>query len=160
MNHIGFFFARTCPLDKKTSNAAQEIAKATIAFQRECTGVVPASVTVLLGEKTLVVTLHDALSPAEKLLARSAAGAARVEEYHRQLFRNSATALHKELQRILGVEVHESSMEIEPGTGRVVEVLPSGNLVQVFRLAQAVEPLSWSTPGVSGSSTSDDRLEQ
>jgi len=133
-------------MDKKTPNIAQEIAKATIAFQRECTGVAPASVTVLLGEKTLVVRLHDALSPAERLLAKTPDGAAHVEEYHRQLFRNSAAMLHTELQRILGVEVHESNVEIEPAMGRLVEVLPSGDLVQVFRLTEAVETLAWSTP--------------
>ena len=48
------------------------------------------SVTVVLSEDTLVITLHGALSPAEKALAQSPAGAAQVQEFHRQLFANSA----------------------------------------------------------------------
>ena len=52
------------------------------------TGHVPKSVTVVLSESTLVITLHGALSPAEKALAKSPAGAAQVQEFHRQLFAN------------------------------------------------------------------------
>ena len=125
---------------------AQRIAQAAIAFQRECTGIAPESVTVLLGEKTLVVTLHQALSPGEKEMARTAEGAARVHEFHRQLFQNSSAALHEELQRILGVEVRESTVELEPVTGRFIEVFRSGDLVQVFRLSQPVATQAWSSP--------------
>ena len=125
---------------------AQAIAQAAIAFQKECTGIAPQSATVLLGEDTLVVTLHDALSPAERLMARTPEGAAQVREYHRQLFQSSAGALHREFTRILGVEVRESSIDVEPALGRLVEVFPSGALVQVFRLSHTVAPEAWSTP--------------
>ena len=127
---------------------AQEIAQAAITFQRECTGHAPESVTVLLGEETLVVTLHEALSPAEKAMARTPEGAARVHEYHRQLFRTSGAALHAELERIRGVEVEESRVEMKPAASRFDdEVLPAGALVQVFRLSHPVGTLTWSTPG-------------
>src|SRR5208283_1839738 len=96
------------------TSVAEKIAKAAIAFQRECTGSVPESVTVLLGDDTLVVTLHEAFTPAEKEMARSPDGAERVREYHRQLFQNSAGALHQEIKRILGVEVRASTIEMEP----------------------------------------------
>jgi uncharacterized protein YbcI len=125
---------------------AQEIAQAAIAFQRECTGHAPESVTVLLGEETLVVTLHEALSPAEKAMACTPEGAARVHEYHRQMFRTSGAALHQELERILGVEVEESRVEMKPAAGRFDdEILPAGALVQVFRLSHPVGTLTWST---------------
>jgi uncharacterized protein YbcI len=126
-------------------NTAQLIADAAIAFQRDCTGVTPASVTDLLGEQTLVVRLHDALSGAEKLLAQTSDGAAFVGEYHRRLFETSAASLHNTLHKILGVEVRESTLEIEPATGRVVEVLPCGDLIQVFRLSGGVGTQSWSS---------------
>jgi uncharacterized protein YbcI len=125
---------------------AQKIARAAIAFQRESTGIAPESVTVLLGEKTLVVTMQDALSPAEKQMASSPEGAARVNEFHQRLFQSSAPALHDELQRILGVEIRESSIGMEPTSGRFVEVYPSGALVQVFLLTRAVASETWSTP--------------
>ncbi len=64
-------------MDKPKETMAQQIAQAAIAFEQRRTGsYVPRSVTVVLSEGTLVITLHDALSPAEKALAQSPAGAA------------------------------------------------------------------------------------
>ena len=57
-----------------TSTVAQQIAQVALAFHEQGTGHAPKSVTVVLGADTLVVTLHGALSPAEQLLAQSAAG--------------------------------------------------------------------------------------
>jgi len=90
---------------------AEEIARAAIAFQRACTGRTPESASVLLGEKTLVVTLHEALSPAEKELSRTSEGAARVQEYHRQLFHDSSAALHDKFRKILGVEIRGAARD-------------------------------------------------
>jgi uncharacterized protein YbcI len=113
---------------------AQEIAQVAIAYQTERTGHAPASVTVVLSEDTLVITLHDALTPAEKALALSADGAAQVQEFHRQLFINSAESLRKEIKRITGREVREAVAEVEPASGTVVHAFTTGNLVQVFLL--------------------------
>src|SRR5690348_4686770 len=75
------------PMNESKSTIAQQIAKAAIAFEQRRTGKhMPKSVTVVLSEGTLVITLHEALSPAEKALAKTAAGAAQVQEFHRQLF--------------------------------------------------------------------------
>jgi uncharacterized protein YbcI len=113
---------------------AQEIAQIAIAYQTERTGHAPASVSVMLSQETLVITLHDALTPAEKALALSPTGAAQVQEFHRQLFLSSAGSLRKEITRITGREVREAAAEIEPATGAVVHAFMTGNLVQVFRL--------------------------
>jgi len=128
---------------------AQEIAEAVIAFQQQTTGHAPKAVTVVLSQDTLVITLHEALSPAEKDLARSPEGAAQVEEFHRQLFSNSSQSLREEIRRITGVEVREAVAEIEPTTGAVVQAFTSSAMVQMFRLAQTVPGESWSgrTPG-------------
>ena len=48
---------------------AREIAQIASAYQTDRTGHAPASVTVVLSDETLVITLHDALTPAEKALA-------------------------------------------------------------------------------------------
>ena len=69
------------------STMAHRIAKAAIAFEQRRTGNhVPKSVTAVISEGTLVITLHEALSPAEKALAMTPEGAAQVQEFHRQLF--------------------------------------------------------------------------
>jgi len=89
---------------------------------------------VVLSEDTLVITLHEALSPAEKALAQNAAGAAQVQEFHRQLFSSSAESLRQEIRRITGREVRESAAEVETTTGSVVQVFTTGTMVQVFLL--------------------------
>src|SRR2546429_3044110 len=62
-----------------TTTMAQQVAKAASDFQLQRTGHAPKAVTVVLSDDTLVVTLHEALSPAEKALACSPDGAARVQ---------------------------------------------------------------------------------
>jgi uncharacterized protein YbcI len=130
-------------LDPIDSTMAQRIAQAARDFQHKSTGHEPQAVTVVLSGETLVITLHGALSPAEKVLASSPAGAAQVQDFHRQLFANSAESLRQEIKHITGVEVREATAEVEPTTGTVVQVFTSGTMVQVFLLAQSVPPHLW-----------------
>jgi uncharacterized protein YbcI len=133
-------------MTKPESTMARQVAEAVIAFQEKTTGHAPKAVTVVLSQDTLVVTLHGALSPAEKDMAKSPAGAAKVQEFHRQLFNNSSQSLREEIKRITGVEVREAVAEVEPTTGAVVQAFTSSATVQVFRLAQNVPEDSWSSP--------------
>ena len=122
------------------SAIAQQVAEVVIAFQTTGTGHSPASVTVVVSDDTLVITLHDALTPAEKALAQSAEGAAQVQEFHRQLFLASSDRLRKEIKRITGREVREAAAEVEPATGAVVHAFTTGNVVQVFLLSDKLSP--------------------
>ncbi len=140
-------------MNKSKSSMAQQIAQAAIAFEQRRTGNhVPKSVTVVLSEGTLVITLHEALSPAERALAKSPAGAAQVREFHRQLFANSSDSLRQEIKRITGMDVREATAQVEPASGAVVQAFTTGNVVQVFQLAGSAPTESWSgsAPGVSG----------
>ena len=134
-------------MEKLKPSVAHQIAQAASAFQQRRTGHTPQSVAVILSENTLVITLHGALSPAEKALAKSPAGAAQVQDFHRQLFSNSADSLREEIKRITGVEVREATAEVEPTSGTVVQVFTTGTMVQVFLLAQGVPPGNWSGNG-------------
>jgi uncharacterized protein YbcI len=134
-------------MEKSQSTMAQQVAQAVMAFQQKMTGHAPKAVTVVLSQDTLVVALHGALSPAEKDMAKSPAGAAQVQEFHRQLFINSSQSLREEITRITGVDVREAVAEVEPTTGAVVQAFTSSATVQVFRLAQNVPGDSWSSPG-------------
>jgi len=131
----------------KTSNStmAKQIAQAAIAFEQRRTGNHhPKSVTVVLSEGTLVITLHEALSPAEKALSQTAAGAAKVQEFHRQLFANSSDLLREEIKRITGMDVREATAEIEPASGAVVQAFTTGTVVQVFLLGGSGPTETWS----------------
>ena len=153
-DHVGFFLAcggvdrleplGTNAMDKLNTTMAQRIAQAASAFQQQRTGHQPKAVTVVLSEDTLVITLHEALSPAERALATSAAGAARVQEFHRQLFSSSSESLRQAIKEITGVEVREATAEVEPRTGAVVQVFTTGTMVQVFLLASGVPAETWS----------------
>ncbi|HEV3083918.1 MAG TPA: DUF2294 domain-containing protein [Gemmataceae bacterium] len=126
---------------------AQQIAQAASTFEQERTGLAPSAVTVVLSEETLVITLHGALSPAEKALSKTPEGAAQVQEFHRQLFTTSSEPLRQEIKRITGVEVRESTAEVETATGTVVQVFTTGAMVQVFLLARNVPTQTWSGNG-------------
>jgi uncharacterized protein YbcI len=136
------------PGDETKSTIAQQIAQAAIAFEQRRTGNhVPKSVTVVLSEGTLVITLHEALSPAERFFAKSPAGAAQMQEFHRQLFANSSDSLRQEIKRITGMEVREATAEIEPASGAVVQAFTTGTVVQVFLLAGSSPTDTWSGNG-------------
>jgi len=121
-------------MNDSESAMAQQIAHVAIVYQTERTGHAPASVSVVLSKDTLVITLHDALTPAEKALALSPDGAVQVQEFHRQLFLSSADSLRHEIKRITGREVREAAAEVESATGTVMHAFTTGNVVQVFLL--------------------------
>jgi uncharacterized protein YbcI len=133
---------------KSNASLARQIAEAAIVFEQRRTGHTPESVTVVLSDSTLMITLHGALSPAERALAKTPAGAAKVQEFHRQLFANSAETLRQEIKRITGVDVRESAAEIETTTGTIVRAFTTGTVVQLFLLAADVPSETWSGTGL------------
>lgn len=131
---------------------AQQVAHAISVFQEQRTGYPPKAVTVVLSDDTLVVTLHEALSPAEKALAGTPEGAVQVQEFHRQLFKNSVDLLREEIKRITGVAVGEAAAEVEATTGALVHAFTRGTMVQVFRLDGRIPAIAWNGNGSSDQS--------
>jgi uncharacterized protein YbcI len=131
------------PMPKLNPTMAQQVAQAISVFQEQRTGCAPKAVTVVLSDDTLVVTLHEALSPAEKALSRTPEGAAQVQDFHRQLFKTSVNLLREEIKRITGVAVGEAAAEVETTTGAVVHAFTTGTMVQVFRLANNIPVDTW-----------------
>ena len=129
------------------SVVAKQVALAACDFERRITGILPKSVTVVLSENTLVITLHGALSPGEMALANSSAGAVQLQEFHRQLFASSADSLRQDIKRITGVDVREAAVEVEPKSGTVVKAFTTGTVVQVFLLADSITAGTWSGDG-------------
>jgi len=139
-------------IDRPNPGVAQQIAQAARVFEQEITGHRPKSVTVVLSDDALVITLHGALSETEKVLARDPDGAAQLREYHQQLFASAADSLRRDIERITGVRVREAAADIEPRTGTVVKVFSTGTVVQVFLLADNVEADVWSDDRHGGES--------
>jgi uncharacterized protein YbcI len=142
-------------MNKPGEAMAREIAEAAIAFERQRTGNAPASVSVVIGAGTLVITLDGALSPAELALARTADGASRVELLQRQLFQTAGDSLRQDIQRITGIPIRSAATEIDCGAGTVIQAFPSGTLVQVYLLDGHVPLQQW-----SGSEPNNTQLRQ
>jgi uncharacterized protein YbcI len=131
-------------MEKPNITFAQQIAHAAMRFEQQRTGHRPKSVTVVISDTTLVITLHGALSPAEQATAQTPEGAAQIQEFHRKLFASASESLRLEIKRITGVDVREATAEIEPSTGTVVGVFTTGTTVQVFLLGENVASDTWS----------------
>ena len=100
-------------MKKLDPTMAEQVAQAVSVFQEQRTGYPPKAVSAVLSDDTLVVTLREALSPAEKAMAATPEGAAQVQEFHRQLFNNSVGLLREEIKRITGIAVGEAAAEVE-----------------------------------------------
>jgi uncharacterized protein YbcI len=126
---------------ESNSEMAKQVALAACDFEQERTGHAPKSVTAVLSDDTLVISLRGMLSPVEMDLANGPAGAAQVQEFHRQLFINSCGLLRREIEKIILVDVREATSEVATETGTVV---------QVFLLAGSVAAGTWSGSGLVG----------
>ncbi len=122
-------------MSESSSEKAQQVALAACDFEQQRTGHSPKSVTAVLHNDTAIITLREMLSPAEKDLAKTPAGAARVQEFHRVLFANTCDSLRLEIEEILKVGVREATSEVATQTGTVVHV---------FLLADSVTAGTWS----------------
>jgi uncharacterized protein YbcI len=131
-------------MDAHDSTVARQIAQAACDFELQTRGHIPKSMTVVLSHDTLVITLHGALSPAERALAESPAGAAQVQEFHRYLFAKASGALRQDITRITGMEVSEAATEVATANGMVVQTFANGTIVQVFLLGGSVPADTWS----------------
>ncbi|MBX3433145.1 MAG: DUF2294 family protein [Pirellulales bacterium] len=122
-------------MQSSETKVAKQVALVASEFQRERTGHAPQAVTVVMSEDTLVITLHEALTPAELTLAQTPVGAAQVQNFHRQLFAASLAKLQKQIEHITGRRVREAAAEIETATGTVIHAFTTGAMVQVFLFA-------------------------
>ena len=128
-----------------TLTVAQQVANAARHFQEKNTGRIPAAVIVVLSDDTLVITMQDALSPAEKALAQTTEGAAQVQDFHRKLFSSAMESLRQEITRITGIAVREAAVEVEPATGAIVHAFTTGTMVQVFQMADRMTQAAWNS---------------
>ena len=143
-HRVGFFFAFAGagrsrppgmkPMDKSNSTMAHQLALAAWDFEQQRTGHAPESVTAVLSDGTLVITLRGMLAPVEKDLAKGLAGAAQVKEFHRQLFIHCCGMLRRKIEKITGVDVREATSDV---------VTETGTEVQVFLLAGSVPADTW-----------------
>jgi uncharacterized protein YbcI len=132
------------PMKKPRTDMARKIGDAVSAFELRTGSHLHKSMTVVLSDHTLVVTLSGALSPIEHNLAQSSNGAAQLQEFHKDLFAKNRGSLRQEIKKITGMEISEAITEVEPATGAVVKVSTSGTVVHVLMLEGSVPADAWS----------------
>ena len=130
-------------VDKLTLTMAQQIAQVAGLFEQSRTGRIPREVTAVLTGETLVITLHGALSRAEKIMAETPQGAAQVREFHRVLFDASSEPLQLEIERITGVGVRQANSR-DSAAGTIVPLFEADAIVQVFVLTSKLPTQAWS----------------
>jgi uncharacterized protein YbcI len=126
------------PMEAYLLTAAERVAEAAFAAEQLRTGHDPESVRVVLGADPVVITIYGALAPAERTLGEDPEGAARVRDFHRQLFATSCADLRQQIERIVGVPVREASAEVPTLSDATLSVFTTGTVVQVFLLAGPV----------------------
>lgn len=131
-------------MNSVSPSMAQQIGYAASAFEEARTGHVPKSVTVVLTSDTLIITLRGALTHAERALANTAEGAARVREYHQQLFANSSNSLLDEIRRI----THGGARDFGNIEGVAAPMFEAGAIVHVYVLDSVIPFDVWTGPGV------------
>lgn len=130
-------------MNYSTLTITAQVAHTVRDFQQQRTGHAPKSVTVVLSEGVMVVTLHEALTPSEILLCQTDKGLARLRDFHRDLIRGSLGPLGEEIERIAGVALQDVVADIESATGDIVHIFTSGPLLQVFKLNGGLSAETW-----------------
>ena len=103
--------------------AAKQLADLARQFETHRTGRAPESVTAVLIDDSLVISLRGVLSSAEKELAKTPVGAAQVRENHRQQFLDSGSSFPQQIEVLTGVAVLEATSEVSTHNGTVVYVV-------------------------------------
>ena len=109
-------------MDRPNCTMAQQIAQAARAVEKQRTKHGRKWVAVFMNEDAILIGLHGSLTAAEKALAQSPAGASWVCEFHRQMFTAAPAVLHRKIKSITGMEVRDTTAEINPKTGHVVQI--------------------------------------
>jgi uncharacterized protein YbcI len=130
----------------------EKIARAAHAFELRRTKHARKWVAVFMNENTIVIALHGSLTGAEKALTQSAAGAAEVQEFHRQLFTDVSGLLLRKIKSITGMDVRHTSADIDSTTGSVVHLFTTDTEGEAFprdpsgfaeTSTQGLSPLRW-----------------
>jgi len=92
---------------------APQVLRAASTFQEQRTDGVPHSVAIDLGDDTLVITLNEVLSPAEKTLSKSGTDAAQMREIYRHFIAGALASLRQHM-KALSDENAPKAIEVFP----------------------------------------------
>jgi uncharacterized protein YbcI len=124
--------ARSEEVDHSKRPIGQQIARAAHVFEKRRTQHGRKWVVVFLNEETIVIAMHGSLTAGERNLVRTPAGVALVREFHQQLFSKDSVTLFQKIKMITAMEVRDTTAEIEPTTGSVVQLFTTNTAGEEF----------------------------
>jgi uncharacterized protein YbcI len=136
--------------DPALQQLSERIARAAIAVHEQQTSQEARSVRVVMAGKMITVTLTGILSPAEQAMARTPAGATKVQDFHRELSLHWSDALCSQIQQIVRLEVQEVRADADPTSGTFVPASTAGKRVQLFLLSDSLAAETFDDIGESG----------
>lgn len=107
-------------LDKSDSRAAQQIARAVVAFVYQNTNHAPGSAVVAHRDKGLAINLYRLVAPAAGGPARPGAAVVELYRMYRDLFTESSDWLRREISRITGLHVRAVDVHLDAAINAVV----------------------------------------
>lgn len=119
-------------MDHSKRPFGQQIARAAHVFEKRRTQHGRKWVVVFLNEETIVIAMHGSLTAGERNLVRTPAGVALVREFHQQLFSKDSVTLFQKIKMITAMEVRDTTAEIEPTTGSVVQLFTTNTAGEEF----------------------------
>lgn len=103
---------------------AQPVVRAVSALQGQRPDRVPKSVAIDLGDDTLVITLEEVVSPAEKTSPGAGAEAIQMRAIYRQFIADALASLRQHMQALS--DEYETAPEAVPVSARVDGRAPNG----------------------------------
>jgi uncharacterized protein YbcI len=120
----------------------RQLARAVGSFEHGLLGRSPTSVTVIGTGSWMVVHVHEPFSELERSLAReSDAGAERVREFHRGLFRRTVGALLEHVEAATGVRLQGAIAHVDVATGSVIKTLATVPEIDLFVMGRGLPAL-------------------
>jgi len=137
-------------MDNSNSVMARQVALAACDFERRRTGNSPKSVTVVLGEHTVVITCTVPCRRPRELWRKSPQVPLKCRSFTANCSTTPPIRCGRRSDEVTGADVREAAVEVEPTTGSVVKAFASGTVVEVFLLADSVTAGTWSGSGRDG----------
>ena len=124
-----------------SQHLARQVARAIGCFEHALLGRVPRSVTVVVRDDGLVVTLHESFSPLERRLAATDGADCRIEDFHHDMFDSSRDALLQHVRQRTGVALDAGLVHVDAATGSILKTFTTDPSVELFLLGQGLPAL-------------------
>jgi uncharacterized protein YbcI len=117
---------------------ARRVAHAVGGFEHRLLGRVPSSVTVVVKDDSMVLTVCETFSPMERRLARTDEGRERLRAFHRFLFSATRDAFREHVREHTGIDLCGALAHVDADAGSIFKTFTTGADIECFLLGDAL----------------------